>query len=156
MRRSHTSASPKPPADRVPVERADHGHREIEQREERLVHRVRPLARRAIIAVALERRLEVGAGREARARAGHDQAPHAGVGPGVRAGGGERIEQLGRHAVAVVGAVEGQHAHQAVQVVADRGSRQGHRREPTWIDLRDLQDRCETRTAASAVDTLFQ
>jgi hypothetical protein len=62
-------------ADGVAVERADHRHLEVQHRQERLVHREALLVRglgRAV--VADHRALEVGAGREARAGAGDDQA----------------------------------------------------------------------------------
>ena len=41
---------PEAAADGVTVERADDGHLDVEQREERLVHRVAPLVRRPVVA----------------------------------------------------------------------------------------------------------
>ena len=110
---------PKAAAHGVAVERADDRHRNVEQREKWLVHRVAPLMRRQVVAPALDAGGEVRAGREAAAGAGHDQ--HAEVALGARGGAGarKRVQQLGRHAVAVVRPIERDDADAIARLVTN-------------------------------------
>ena len=115
---------PEAAADRVPLQRADHRHLDLQDRQERAVHRERALVRQELArraAVALCAGLEVGARAEALAAPGDDHAAQLGVLLRARDRAAQTLEHVVGHAVAVLGPVQRDRGDVVLALVENRG-----------------------------------
>jgi hypothetical protein len=100
-------------ADRMALQRADHRDLKLQHAQEGPVHRKGFLARYPPVAIALEHAAKISSGGEATALARDHRAANPLQLAHLLDGRSKSVQQLGRHAVAVVRSVQGHDRHSA-------------------------------------------